>query len=136
MTQAQQGYKKDLIRLIQINKSKVFANDTERKEFMQSRFGVDSTKRMSISQLELFLKFCLGKVSDLPYFEYVPATEPQIHKIKAIWAEKGRDKSETALLKFVLKPARRQGEKAIESLYELTKEEAKNVIVALERMKS
>ena len=53
MTLAQETYKKSLIKKIQINKSKVFIDDESRREFMLSRFGVDSTTKMSIDKLNL-----------------------------------------------------------------------------------
>jgi phage gp16-like protein len=61
MTNAQKNYKKQLIQKIQINKSNVFFDDEERKEFIRSRFGVDSTTKLSIDQLKLLLDFLLQK---------------------------------------------------------------------------
>ena len=60
MTKAQQTYKKNLIQKIQIVKHNVFSDDEMRKEFMLSRFGVDSTTKLSIDELKLLLDFSLS----------------------------------------------------------------------------
>lgn len=46
MTKSQTTYKKSLIQKIQIVKHNVFTDDEMRKEFMLSRFGVDSTTKL------------------------------------------------------------------------------------------
>ena len=134
MTPAQEKYRKSLIQKIQVNKSKVFLDDEERKEFMLSRFGVDSTTKMSIDQLKLLLDFCLRKVSDIPMLHEIRdkefVTQAQKEKIRVLWKEKARDKSEEALLKFV---CRVSGYK-LERLDDLLKGKATKVIVALEMM--
>ena len=82
MTQSQQTYKKSLIQKIQIVKHNVFIDDEQRKEFMLSRFGVDSTTKLSIDELKLLLKYCLKDISDIPVFL---ASEAQLHKINTPW---------------------------------------------------
>lgn len=129
MTQAQQKYKKQLIQKIQVNKSNVFFDDEERREFIVSRFGVDSTTKLSIDQLKLLLDFCTKKVSDIPMV-YM-STQPQIKKIKDLWQEKARDKSEKALLKFASKILKNN----TTSLDNLLKGKATNLIVALNNLK-
>ena len=135
MTKAQEKYKKSLIQKVQVNKSKVFLDDEERKEFMLSRFGVDSTTKMSIDQLKLLLDFCLRKVSDISMLHEILdkelVTQAQKEKIRVLWKEKARDKSEDALLQFV---CRVSGYK-LERLDDLLKGKATKVIVALENMK-
>jgi phage gp16-like protein len=126
MTQEQ--YKAKLIQLIQINKNNVFIDDEDRKEFMMSRFGVSSTKEMSIDELNRLLDFCLKKVSDVPYS---PITSAQYKKIMELWKAKARNKEFYALQSFI----RKISGKPIEILHDLTKSEATKVIVALERMK-
>ena len=134
MTQKQQEYKKQLIQKIQINKSKVFSNDEDRKEFMLSRFGVKSTTNMNIDQLKLLLDFCYRKVSDMPLYEKVEnkdnVTFPQKEKIKMLWNEKAKDKSGTALLKFAFRVTNYK----TTSLDNLLKGKATKLIVALERL--
>lgn len=125
ITQAQ--YKAKLIQLIQINKSKAFSDDEERKEFMQSRFNVTSLKDMSIDDLKLLLDFCYGKVNDIPIKR---ATEAQLYKLSKLWGAKARDKSFSAFLNFISKIAMRK----LETAKTLTKHEATKVIVALEKL--
>lgn len=128
MTQAQQTYKKSLIQKIQIVKSNVFLDDEERKEFMFSRFGVDSTTKLSIDELKLLLDFCNRNVSDIPILK---VTESQLHKINTLWLKKAKNKNIEAMCSFASKVVQRQ----IGFINELRKDEATKVIVALERMK-
>lgn len=127
MTPKQTAYKKALIKDIQINKRNVFLDDEQRREFMLSRFGVESTTKLSIAQLKQLLDFCLRKVSD-----FVPnlITEPQVHKIEKLWNMKARDKSAIALLLF----ANRICKRAVYDLRAIQKEEATKIILALEKM--
>lgn len=128
MTNKQTLYKKALIRDIQINKHRVFADDEERKEFMLSRFGVDSTTKLSIEQLVSLREFCYGNVSDIPSNT---ASEKQIYKIGALWSERARDKSPLALLLF----AKRICKRSVLDIQSIRKDEAQKLIVAIERLK-
>lgn len=128
MTNKQQTYKKSLIQKIQILKHNVFIDDEMRKEFMLSRFGVDSTTKLSIDELKLLLDFCNRNVSDIPVSK---ATEAQLHKINTLWLEKAKNKSIEAMCSFASKIAKRQ----VGFINELRKDEATKVIVALENMK-
>lgn len=127
MTNKQLTYKKSLIQKIQIVKHNVFVDDDIRKEFMLSRFGVDSTTKLSIDELKLLLDFCNRKVSDIPVSK---ATEAQLHKINTLWLEKAKNKSIEAMCSFASKIAKRQ----VGFINELRKDEATKVIVAIERM--
>ena len=128
MTNKQQTYKKSLIQKIQIVKHNVFIDDESRREFMLSRFGVDSTTKLTIDELKLLLDFCNRKVSDIPVSK---ATEAQLHKINTLWLEKAKNKSIEAMCSFASKIAKRQ----VGFINELRKDEATKVIVALENMK-
>ena len=141
MTNKQQTYKKSLIQKIQILKHNVFVDDESRREFMLSRFGVDSTTKLTIDELKLLLDFCLHKaefppvgracnrnVSDIPISK---ATEAQLHKINTLWCEKAKNNSIEAMCSFISKIAKRQ----VGFINELRKDEATKVIVALENMK-
>ena len=128
MTNKQQTYKKSLIQKIQILKHNVFIDDESRREFMLSRFGVDSTTKLSIDELKLLLDFCNRNVSDIPVSK---ATEAQLHKINTLWLEKAKNKSIEAMCSFTSKIAKRQ----VGFINELRKDEATKVIVALENMK-
>ena len=128
MTNKQLTYKKSLIQKIQIVKHNVFVDDESRREFMLSRFGVDSTTKLTIDELKLLLDFCNRKVSDIPVSK---ATEAQLHKINTLWLEKAKNKSIEAMCSFGSKIAKRQ----VGFINELRKDEATKVIVALENMK-
>ena len=128
MTNKQQIYKKSLIQKIQIVKHNVFIDNEMRKEFMLSRFGVDSTTKLTIDELKLLLDFCNRNVSDIPISK---ATEAQLHKINTLWLEKAKNKSIEAMCSFASKIAKRQ----VGFINELRKDEATKVIVALENMK-
>ena len=128
MTQSQIEYKKRLIQKIQIVKHNVFIDDESRREFMLSRFGVDSTTKLSIDELKLLLDFCNRNVSDIPVSK---ATESQLHKINTLWLDKAKNKSIEAMCSFASKIAKRQ----VGFINELRKDEATKVIVALENMK-
>ncbi len=128
MTNKQQTYKKSLIQKIQIVKHNVFIDDESRREFMLSRFGVNSTTKLTIDELKLLLDFCNRNVSDIPISK---ATEAQLHRINILWLEKAKNKSIEAMCSFASKIAKRQ----VGFINELRKDEATKVIVALENMK-
>jgi hypothetical protein len=129
MTDRQTTYKKSLIQKIQIVKHNVFADDEMRKEFMLSRFGVDSTTKLSIDELKLLLDFCNRNVSDIPLCK---VTEAQLHKMYEIWFSKARIKNSVSLLNFACKIAKRD----IYLLENMRKDEATNVIIALKKLKA
>jgi hypothetical protein len=128
MTNAQKTYKKQLIQKIQISKHNVFIDNEMRKEFMLSRFGVDSTTKLSIDELKLLLDFCNRKVSDIPISK---ATEAQIYKICTLWDAKARSKTVKALLEFIETITSLK----LKNIRHLPKHEATKVIIALENMK-
>ncbi len=128
MTNKQLTYKKSLIQKIQTVKHNVFVDDESRREFMLSRFGVDSTTKLTIDELKLLLDFCNRNVSDIPVSK---ATEAQLHKINTLWLNKAKNKSIEAMCSFTSKIAKRQ----VGFINELRKDEATKIIVALEKMK-
>ena len=105
ITPKQIAYKKSLIQKIQIVKHNVFVDDESRREFMLSRFGVDSTTKLTIDGLKLLLDFCNRNVSDIPVSK---ATEAQLHKINTLWLDKAKNKSIEAMCSFVSKIVKRQ----------------------------
>ena len=127
MTQSQIAYKKRLIQKIQIVKNNVFSDDEMRKEFILSRFGVESSTKLNIDQLKLLLDFCNRNVSDIPIAK---ATEAQLHKINSLWQEKAKNKSVEAMCSFISKIAKRQ----VGFINKLRKDEATNIIVALDNL--
>lgn len=134
MTQKQKLYKKQLIQQIQIHKTCVFSDDEERREFLKSRFGRDSTTKLTIDELVQLFEFCTKKVSDIPLLKRVEnkdnATQAQKSKIRSLWNDKGRDKSEEALLNFAFKITKYK----TNTLDNLLKGKATKLIVALEKM--
>ena len=132
MTKSQTIYKKNLIQKIQIVKHNVFIDDETRKEFMLSRFGVDSTTKLSIDELKILLDFCNRKVSDIPMLNRNARiedmiTDEQVEKIRVVWKEKARDKSEEALMKFACKIAKYKASR----IDDFKLSEAQKIIVAL-----
>lgn len=128
MTNRQTTYKKSLIQKIQIVKHSVFTDDEMRKEFMLSRFGVDSTTKMSIDELKLLLDFCNRNVSDIPIAK---ATEAQVKKIYDVWFKKARNKALDALYAFIFKITKED----VSTVDSLNKDKATKVIIALENLK-
>ncbi len=128
MTNKQHSFRKSLIQKIQIVKHNVFADDEERKAFMLSRFGVDSTTKLSIDELKQLLDFCNRKVSDVPI---APITQAQVFRINNLWLQKARNKTIEAMGAFASKIAKRE----VCFINELRKGEATSVIVALEKMR-
>lgn len=129
MTDRQTTYKKSLIQKIQIVKHNVFVDDESRREFILSRFGVDSTTKLSIDELKLLLDFCNRNVSDIPLSK---VTEAQLHKIHELWFLKARIKNSVSLLAFASKIVKRD----IYLLENMRKDEATKVIIALEKLKA
>ena len=132
MTQSQ--YKKKLIQNIQIHKRKAFPTDEDRKAFMLSRFGYDSTTKLSIDNLKLLLDYIHKRITDIPILKKIDGkdliTNPQKEKIRVLWKLKATNKSEAALLSFALKITKYN----TTSLDNLLKGKATKLIVALETM--
>ncbi|PLY06783.1 MAG: hypothetical protein C0625_08045 [Arcobacter sp.] len=124
MTSKQQQYKKSLIQKIQISKKDVFKDDEQRRDFMNSRFGVDSTTKLTIDELKSLLDFCQRKVSDVPFSK---PSSAQIKKIYELWYENAREKSEEALDSFVFKIIKKHK-------IDITKIDATKIIIALQKL--
>ncbi len=125
MTKNQITYRKSLIQKIQIVKSNVFLDDEQRKEFMLSRFGVDSTTKLSIDELKLLLDFCNRKVSDIPFSK---PSEAQLKYIYENWYLKARDKSLKSLDLLALKVVKKE-------MLNITKNDAIKLIQAIKNLK-
>lgn len=125
MTQKQKDYKKQLIKKIQINKHNVFLDDEERREFMKSRFGVDSTTKMGINELNTLLAFCTGKIRDIPV---ACITDAQTYTLLRIYTTKyGFD------LTKLLQLSSRIAKRTITDIDQLSKYEANKVIYVVEK---
>jgi hypothetical protein len=125
MTAKQQQYKKALITKIQIHKSKRFRNDEDRREYMMNRFGVSSTTKLNIEQLNMMLDFIL-KGEDKQSL----ASDRQKAYIVSLWKSKSRTKSDIALLGFVAKTIKR----SLLSLDELEYKEVGMVVAGINKL--
>ncbi len=118
-------YKSKLIKLCHLNKKNVFYDDEQRKDFIKSRFNADSLKDMKIDELNLMLDYCKGAINDIP--AVLPMTCAQEFKIKELWNIKARNKTKKAFDLFILN-------RTSKNIKNLTKVEAKNVLIALDKM--
>lgn len=140
MTQRQKFYHAQLVTKVHLTPMyhNVYRNDRELYEsFLINTFGVESSKMLSISELKSLISYFEGETRVLnvdkkgrPTKEGMASTA-QIAKIQALWHQKARDKSDTALRNFI---KRQTGEFPLH-LSKLTKKEATMILIALERMK-
>lgn len=139
MTQKQKAYRNKL--LSKIHQSPryrtVYASDRELWEaFLQNGYGVSSSSKLSISELENLVDYLNGKVSVLITDpsrrpdRSGKATQAQIAKIETMWSIVARDTSEMALRNFI----HRQVKSRPLHLYNLDRHEATTIIVTLEAM--
>lgn len=139
MTPKQKAYRNKL--LSKIHQSQryrtVYANDRDLWEsFLINGYGVDSSSKLAISELENLADYLSGKVTVLiadpsrRANQVGKATKAQIAKIETMWSIVARDKSEIALRNFI----HRQIKSRPLHLYNLTRHEATVIIVSLEGM--
>lgn len=141
MTQRQKFYHAQLVKKVHLTPTyhNVYRNDRELYEgFLLNSFGVESSKLLSINELNSLIDYFEGKTTILkidkrgrPSREGM-ASVAQIDKINALWVIKARDKSDIALRNFI---KRQTGEFPLH-LAKLTKKEATGIIIALERIKA
>lgn len=139
MTPKQKAYRNKL--LSKIHQSPryrtIYANDRDLWEsFLVNGYGVSSSSKLAISELENLADYLFGKVTVLisdpsrrPDQEG-KATKAQIAKIETMWSIIARDKSEMALRNFI----HRQVKSRPLHLYNLSRHEATTVIITLEAM--
>lgn len=134
MTAKQRAYQKSLIQQVHISnryQNYYKENKEEYIELLQAHFGVDSSKKLSVSELLLLVAYLNFKRDDLPArAKSGESTQKQREYIKGIWQDKARDKSDEALLSFV----KRQTKRKIGSLDKVGFEEAQKLIIALKAM--
>lgn len=139
MTPKQKDYRNKL--LSKIHQSPryrtVYASDRDLWEsFLQNGYGVSSSAKLSISELENLSGYLIGKVTVLIADpsrrpdQAGKATKAQIAKIETMWSIVARDKSEMALRNFI----NRQVKSRPLHLYSLSRHEATTIIIALEAM--
>jgi len=137
-SQTTENKRKKLIQLIHIGKGKMGMDDEAYRVFLSGCCGRDSTKKMTIRQLEDALKAMRKNgFNQTPGFHGIPRVQPlekglttldQLECIKGMWAVCARDKSEAALSAFVKRIAR------VDALRFLDVELARKVILALREM--
>ncbi|MCL2197197.1 MAG: regulatory protein GemA [Treponema sp.] len=131
--------RKKLIQLIHIGKGKMGMNEEAYRAFLSGSCGRDSTKKMTIRQLEQALKamrkngfehtaLAVKTPNRVQPLEKGLATLDQLEYIKGMWAACARNKSEAALIAFVKRIAR------VDALRFLNVELAQKVILALRDM--
>jgi hypothetical protein len=108
MTAKQIAYRKNLITQIQILKKGVFEDEEDRREFLRSRFGVESLKAMRIEELsELLGAMKRGKLNEIKPRKIEPiikgkATPSQCKAMRGLWREYAtKDKSDAALMRWL-----------------------------------
>jgi len=138
MSPNQKKKKAHLIKMCHILKKNKFPTDDNRKDYLWVNYEVESTKEMSIEQLEEFAVY-LGygrnrqatpntkeKASAQPHL----ATQKQLDTITGIWSRVARDKSDRALREYIFRIVK------IRPLHlaTLTNGEAQKVVTGLLRM--
>ena len=132
-SQTTENKRKKLIQLIHIGKGKLGMNEEAYRAFLSGHCGRDSTKKMTIRQLEQALKAMRQNGFEQAQNRVQPlekgrATLEQLEYIKGMWAVCARNKSDAALLAFVKRIAR------VDALRFLDIELAQKVILALRDM--
>ena len=134
MTPKQAALKKSLIKGIHISKryQEYYKNDREAYELiLEDRYGVSSSKKLTIDQLKAFVKWLNYKTDELKQDKKKStATEPQLHKIRELWHSVARTPTDEALRAFIYKITC----KHYLHIDALTKTDAQKMIVVLEKM--
>jgi len=141
MTLKQERYYKSLIKALHLSRRyKEYFKDEkdEYVELLQESFGVNSSTKLSINQLILFVDYMNFKDVVLPTYtkrdgEFgATCTKPQLEMMRGLWNSFATTKTEEALLKF----ANRQAKKSYTKLHMVTLREAQKIIPVLETMKN
>lgn len=133
MTPKQQQMHKHLIQQVHLSQryqSYFKEHRDEYKELLLDTFGKQSSKDLSVASLILLVDYLNYKRDALPQFVTKRCSNAQVWKIKTMWEQKARDKSEKALLSFCKRITKRE----CESLATLRVDEAKNILIALQKL--
>ena len=130
MTPAQTRYRKTLIR--QVHTSARYVNyyrdrPPAYRAMLLKHFGRSSSADLSLTRL-VQLRDYMHLDAALPEIEH--ATPRQIYKITQLWEAKARDTSESAMLRFASRIAKEE----TRALSHLTKDQARKVLIALQKM--
>ncbi|MDD5359864.1 MAG: DUF1018 domain-containing protein [Sulfurovaceae bacterium] len=134
MNKKQEIYKTALIRLVHLSpkyRSYYKDNKDDYKERLKKAFGVDSSKKLTITQLEQWVGFLNNRIDELPDFVAPMISQPQMILLKKLWSEYARDTSDEALLRFSMKI----NKNAVLHVEQLTSKEASKLIIALKKNK-
>ncbi len=115
----------------------IYKDDRDLYEtFLINSYGVNSSKLLSIAELENLIDYLNGKTKIIiqnskgrPHVKGM-ATEAQISKIETMWQIVARDKSDSALRNFI----KRQTGSFPLHLKSITQKDATGIIIALEAM--
>ena len=133
MTPKQKAYHTSLIKQVHVSlryKNYYRENRAEYVELLKESFNKSSSKDLTVSQLVGLVDYLNMKCPDLPTLKHTAATPQQLYKIEQAWSAKARDKSTSSMLIFV----KRITKKDVSRLVDLKKDDARKVIIALERM--
>jgi hypothetical protein len=135
MTKKQQFYKKNLIQ--QVHLSKMYQNHYKHnKEDYQhllfQHFKVISSKDLDIENLIKLVDYLNGKC-DIKNVTPNSATTSQLNKLKLLWGNNSHSKCIDSLITFL---STRVIRRKIVNLTELTRQEATNSIVAVEKLRN
>lgn len=133
MTTKQKAYHTSLIKQVHVSlryKNYYRENRAEYVALLKESFNKSSSKDLTVSQLVGLVDYLNMKRPDLPTLKPTAATPQQLYKIEQAWSAKARDKSTSSMLIFV----KRITKKDVSRLVDLKKDDARKVIIALERM--
>lgn len=133
VTPKQKAYHTNLIQQVHVSlryQNYYRDNRDEYEELLKSSFNKSSSKDLSVDQLIKLVDYLNMKRADLPTAKPTAATPQQLYKIEQSWGAKARDKSTASMLVFV----KRITKKDVSRLADLKKDDARKVIIALEKM--
>lgn len=133
MTPKQQQTHKSLITQVHTStRYKNYYKDNREayEELLYNAFGKRSSKALHVTELIKLVSYLNMQTDALPVFTPKHCTASQAWKITTLWEQKARDKSEHALLSFCKRIVKRE----CESIATLSVDEAKKVLIALQRL--
>ena len=134
MTQTQKAYKIGLLR--QLHTSLRYLNlykneDDLYREFLLENFGVKSSKDLDIESLKNLVSYMNFKAPLVKVKKSFAATANQTDYILTLWEKNSLNKDLFSLLSFAKKIIKKE----LQSLDEMSKDEAKKLIIAVSNIK-
>lgn len=133
MTSKQQQTHKSLITQVHTSmryKNYYKENRDAYEEMLYNAFGKRSSKALHVTELIQLVSYLNMQADALPVFQFKCCTPSQAWKITTLWEQKARDKSEQSLLSFCKRITKRE----CESIATLRVDEAKNILIALQKL--